>query len=242
MKKTKILGLFLVCLMCMQEVVFAAEGNTNAASKKNKKLDAQVETRRIPKGARMKVKLLDPVSTKTSTEGEMFNSMLVTDAKVDNAMILPTGTLIRGYVQEIKPAKLASIGAVLYLKFDHIVTPSGTQLPIKSALAYNRESDAQVTLDGGLRVQSGYGDALKENWQTTKNIVSKSTHWGLDKDNTAAKIVLTPIGAIGGTLGGGFYLVGDSVIDIFRKGKQVELNQDDAVEIIILKDLDVPVI
>lgn len=242
MKKTKILGLFLVCLMCMQGIVFAAEGNTNAASKKNKKLDAQVETRRIPKGARMKVKLLDPVSTKTSTEGEMFNSMLVTDAKVDNAMILPTGTLIRGYVQEIKPAKLASIGAVLYLKFDHIVTPSGTQLPIKSALAYNRESDAQVTLDGGLRVQSGYGDALKENWQTTKNIVSKSTHWGLDKDNTAAKIVLTPVGAIGGTIGGGFYLVGDSIIDIFRKGKQVELNQEDVVEIIILKDLDVPVI
>ena len=243
MKKSKILGLFLVILMSFQGVAFAGEylaaGNV---TKKNKKLDAQVETRRIPKGSRLKVKLLDPISTKTSNEGEMFNSMLVTDTSVDNAMILPSGTLIRGYVQEIKPAKLASIGAILYLKFDHIVTPTGTQLPIKSALSYNNENHAQITVDGGMRVQSGYGDALKENWDTTKNIVSKSTHWGLDKDNVAAKVILTPIGAIGGTLGGGLYLVGDSVIDIFRKGKQVILNQDDIVEIIITKDLDVPVI
>ena len=243
MKKTKILGLFLILTMCLQGVAFAGEYiAAETTSKKNKKLDAQVETRRIPKGARLKVKLMDPVSTKTSTEGEMFNSMLVTDTKVDNAMILPSGTLIRGYIQEIKPAKLASIGAILYLKFDHIVTPSGTQLPIKSALAYNKESDAQITLDGGIRMQAGYGDALKQNWKTTKKIVSKSTHWGLDKDNIAAKIILTPIGAVGGTLGGGLFLVGDSVADIFKKGKQVNLNQDDVVEIIITKDLDVPVI
>ena len=244
MRKYKILGLFLIFTMCLNCSVFASEyiaANT-ATVKKNKKLDAQVETRRIPKGSRMKVKLLDPVSTKTSSQGEMFNSMLVTDTKVDNSMILPSGTLIRGYVQEIKPAKFASIGAVLYLKFDHIVTPTGTQLPIKSALAYNKESDAQITLDGGLRMQAGYGDALKENWQTTKKIVSKSTHWGLDKDNMAAKVILTPIGAVGGTLGGSLFLVGDSFADIFKKGKQVNLNQEDIVEIIITKDLDVPVI
>ena len=33
-----------------------------------------------------------------------------------------------------------------------------------------------------------------------------------------------------------------TVADIFKKGKQVILNQDDIVEIVILKDLDVPVI
>ena len=242
MKKLKILGLFLVCIICMQSFSYAGELIAATTTKKNKKLDAQVETRRIPKGSRLKVKLLDPISTKTSSEGEMFNSMLVVDTKVDNAMILPSGTLIRGYIQEIKSAKLASIGAILYLKFDHIVTPSGTQLPIKSALSSNTENHAQITIDGGMRMQAGYGDALKENWSNTKNIVSKSTHWGLDKDNAAAKILLTPVGAIGGTLGGGLYLVGDSVIDIFRKGKQVNLNQDDVVEIIITKDLDVPVI
>ena len=242
MKKLKILGLFLVCIICMQSFSYTGELIAATTTKKNKKLDAQVETRRIPKGSRLKVKLLDPISTKTSSEGEMFNSMLVVDTKVDNAMILPSGTLIRGYIQEIKSAKLASIGAILYLKFDHIVTPSGTQLPIKSALSSNTENHAQITIDGGMRMQAGYGDALKENWSNTKNIVSKSTHWGLDKDNAAAKILLTPVGAIGGTLGGGLYLVGDSVIDIFRKGKQVNLNQDDVVEIIITKDLDVPVI
>lgn len=241
MDKIKLLGIFLLLVFGMQNFAYAGDYIAAAkTTKKNKKLDALVETRRIPKGAKLKVKLLDPVSTKTSAQGEMFNSMLVTDTTVDKAMILPAGTIIRGYVQEIKPAKLASIGAVLYLKFDHIVIPSGTQLPIKSAISYN--NDAKITLDGGIRVQSGYGDALKENWDTTKKVVSKSTHWGLDKDNVAAKVILTPVGAIGGTLGGGIYLVADSVADIFKKGKQVSLNQDDVIEIIILKDLDVPVI
>ena len=236
MNRIKLILLFLACAIIGQSVLCSP--SAFCADTKNKKLDAQVESRRIPKGTRLKVKLLDPVSTKTSTEGEMFNTMLLTDEKIDKAMILPAGTLIRGYVQEIKSAKLASIGAVLYLKFDHIVTPSGTQLPIKSAVS----SNAKVTIDGGIREQAGYGDALKENWDNTTNIVSTCTHWGLDRVNTAAKIILTPVGAVGGVIGGGFYLVGDSVIDIFRKGKQVVLNQGDVIDIIILKDLDVPVI
>ncbi len=101
MKKYLILCLVLVLAVVFQNGVNADDisGTKIAAvAKKNKKLDAQVETRRIPKGARMKVKLLDPVGTKTSQTGEMFNSMLITDKTVDNAMILPAGTLIRGYV------------------------------------------------------------------------------------------------------------------------------------------------
>ena len=241
MKKYLILGLTLILTLVFLNDVNASDIDgikLAAVTKKNKKLDAQVETRRIPKGARMKVKLLDPVGTKISQTGEMFNSILITDKTIDNAMVLPAGTLIRGYVQEIKPAKLASIGAVLYLNFDHIVIPTGTQLPVKSTLSNN----AKITIDGGIREQAGYGDALKENWNTTKKIVTKSTQWGLNQQNSVAKYTLTPIGAIGGTLGGGLYLVGDSVADIFKKGKQVLLNQDDIVEIIITQDLDVPVI
>lgn len=209
-----------------------------ATAAQNKKLDAKVETKRIPKGARLKVKLLDPVGTKNSLIGDMFNSMLIADEKVNNSMVLPEGTIIRGYVQDIKPAKLASIGAVLYLKFDHIVTPSGSQLPIKSTLS----NYAKITLDGGIREQAGYGDALQENLSTSKNIVINATQWGWTKENPVAKYTLTPVGAVGGTLGAGFYLIGDSFIDLFRKGKQVVLNQGDVVEIIIIKDLDVPVI
>lgn len=239
-----LLGLFLVCNLLLSGFAFASADYivTNANTKKNKKFNAQVETRRIPKGTRLKVKLQDAISTKSSMEGEMFSAVLLTDKNVDNAMILPSGTLIRGYVSQIKSAKLASIGAVLYLKFDHLVSPTGTQLPVSTALSYNTENVAKITVDGGLRMQAGYGDALKENWNTTKKIVSNSTSWGFEQDNVVARAVLTPVGAIGGTLGGTLFLVGDSILDIFKKGKHVFLNQGDIVEIIILKDLDVPVI
>lgn len=233
---------FILALVFGCNIVKAEDNFDNIAktdiTKKNKKLDAQIETRRIPKGARFKVKLMDPINTKDSQIGEMFNSMLISDEKIDNTMILPSGTLLRGYIQDIKPSKLLSIGAILYINFDHIVTPTGSQLPIKSAITNN----AKITVDGGIQEQSGYGEAIKENWASSVKIISRATQWGLDKDSTVTKCILTPVGAIGGTIGGGVYFIGDSIFDIFRKGKQVILNQNDIVEIIITQDLDVPII
>ncbi len=90
-------------------------------------------------------------------------------------------------------------------------------------------------------MQAGYGDALKENWQKTKQITINATNWGLSKDG-AAKYCLTPVGAIGGVFGSTGYIIGDSVADIFRKGKPVVLNKDDILQIVIMQDLDVPVL
>jgi len=236
----------IIALALMMNIFAVAIGNAAVtaevvgASKKqvkNRKMNAKVETRRVPKGTRLKLRMLDYVGTESSQEGTMFSATLVNDERVDKSMILPAGTLVRGYVQKIKPAKILSKGAVLYLKFDHIVLPSGSQLPVKAVLT----GRLRMTYDEGVYFQSGYGDALKENWSKTKEIAVNTTHWGSEKDKPA-NYFLTPVGAIGGFFGGAGYLVGDSVVDLFRKGKPVYFGKDDIVEVVIMQDLDVPVL
>ena len=57
-----------------------------------------------------------------------------------------------------------SKGPILYLDFDHVVTPNGRQLP----LSLNIVGRADMTFDGGITTTKGYADAWR---QTCKNQV-----------------------------------------------------------------------
>ncbi|MEI8128907.1 MAG: hypothetical protein WCG95_04735, partial [bacterium] len=90
----------------------------------------------------------------------------------------------------------------------------------------------------------GYGEALKKNWVKTVEITKTVTQFGVDTGEDAfvgATFITTPICAIGGAFGGGAYLVGDSVIDLFRKGEGVILNKGTTLDVILSYPIDVPV-
>lgn len=202
-----------------------------------KTFQANAVTKRIPQGTRLELQLIDPISTVDSSTGDCFSAMLITDQIVDDRMVLPQGSIIRGTVKEIYPQKRLSKGAVLYIDFDHIVTPNGRQLPLSAGIC-NRE---KLTLDGGMYENKNYGEALLINAKTAGSIVTKATKWGLAKDGTA-RYILTPVGALSGTFAGGIYLVGDSVFDLFRKGENVVLHQGTNIFVVLIKPLDIPVI
>ena len=90
------------------------------------------KTKRIPAGTILELKMLNTVDTSVSTAGSDFSAMLITDQKADDNddVILPMGSVVRGSVKAIKPARRLSKGAVLYLDFDHVVTPNGRQIPL----------------------------------------------------------------------------------------------------------------
>ena len=184
--------------------------------------------------------MLNNVSTISDQEGNAFSAMLIGDQTAETSIILPTGSIVRGTVREIIPSKRLSRGAVLYLDFDHVVTPTGRQMPLSMAL-HNR---ADLTYDGGLNVSKGYGDALKQNWKKTVEITKTCTQWGVDTGNDAfpgAVVIMAPIGAIGGFFGGGGYLIGDSVADLFKKGPEVTISKDSILDVILAQPIDVPI-
>lgn len=201
---------------------------------------ANAQTARIPAGTRMSLELLQTLDTLACQDGDSFSLMLLNDQKVDNKVILPAGSVIRGCVQKIKPSKRLSRGAVLYLDFDHVVTPTGRQIPI-SLSVYSLKT---VTYDGGIYKTLGYGQALQDNWTKTCDIVKVSTNFGRKAQNVlpGLQYVTTPVCALGGALGGFGYLMGDSVIDLFRKGDEVTLVKGSNLEVILAQPIDVPMI
>lgn len=200
---------------------------------------ADAKTRRIPEGTKLKLQLMDPINTVVGNAGDPFNAMLLEDQKAGTSVILPAGSVLRGCIGKVKPTRRLSRGAVLYLDFDHVVTPNGRQLPLSLAVC----SRADLTTDGGIYGSKGYGQALKDNWARTVEITQDATQYGIEVGDYVPGLVYvtTPVCAVGGAFGGSAYLVGDSVIDLFRKGQDVILNQGAVIEVMLLSPIDVPI-
>lgn len=220
---TIILSVFL-----LSQTVFAAPLSGNA------------KTKRIPAGTPFNLQLTNPVSTAYNTEGTEFTAIMLNDQTADADVILPMGSLVRGTIKRIEPSKRFSKGAVLYLDFDHVVTPNGRQLP----LTFSVVGRTDLAYDGGIVGSRGYAEALRENWEKTKEITSNATAWGGDvfDDVVVADQLMTAVGAVGGVIGGGAYYVYDFFADMIKKGRDVELKKGEILNVILVDPIDVPVI
>lgn len=218
----------ILSLLLLSQTILAAPFNANA------------KTKRIPAGTKFALQLMNPVSTSTDSAGAEFTAILMTDQTADSDVILPMGSLVRGTIKRVEPSKRFSKGAILYLDFDHVVTPNGRQLP----LTFSVVGRTDLTYDGGITSSKGYKDALKENWENTKDITSSATEWGGDvfDDIIVADQLMTGICAVGGAIGGGAYYVYDGIADMIRKGKDVYLRKGEVLNVILVDPVDVPVI
>lgn len=223
--KLKLLSVILALFLALQTVC-AAPFNANA------------KTKRIPAGTKFQLQLLTPLST-IRTSGEDFSAILLNDQTADSDVVLPSGSLVRGNIKNIVPAKRMSKGAILYLDFDHVVTPNGRQLPLTLSIVGRTD----MTYDGGITTTRGYSDAVKQSWGKTVDITKNSVEWGNDIVNDGpAKYVTMPLAAIGGGIGGGAFFVYDAIADMIRKGKDVNITTGEVINVILVDPIDVPVI
>lgn len=221
---------FLIILMML---VF---GTTNVFAGTFK---ANANTKRIPAGTRFQLEFLQNVDTFSGSIGDSYTAMLKNEQSNDSGVILPAGSIVRGSIGNVITAKRLSRGARLYLDFDHVVTPSGRQIPLDLAVC----SFDKIYYDGGLYKNLGYGEAIKNNYDYAVDLTKRATNYGLEVQNTqpGLQYITTPICAIGGFIGGAAYFVGDSLADIVRKGQDVKINAGDIIEVKLLNPIDVPV-
>ena len=202
-------------------------------------LKADAKTKRIPAGSMFQLEFLQPVSTFSGSEGDSFVAMLKNEQVAESSVILPAGTVVRGSISEVKTAKFFSRGAKLYLDFDHVVTPTGRQIPLEMAVAqYDK-----IYYDGGLYKNLGYGEAVQANYERAKEILTQATDYGMKAGDTAPGLqyITAPFCAIGGFFGGVGYFIGDSVADMFRKGQDVYINSGDIMNVKLVNPIDIPV-
>ena len=200
---------------------------------------ADARTKRIAAGTQLILEFLQPVSTSSCAEGDSFTAALKNELKTDNTIILPAGSLVRGSIFNVKNSQRFSRGAKLYLDFDHVVTPNGRQIPLDMAIV----SYDKIYYDGGLYKNLGYGEAVKENLDKGIDITKRSANYGLSvgDDHPGLQYITTPFCAVGGFIGGVGYLIGDSIADMFRKGKDVYINKGESMTVRLVNPIDVPV-
>jgi len=224
--------LFIIFLM----MLFTAMNMSYAGTFK-----ADAKTKRIAAGTQFQLVFLQHVATTSGTEGDSFTAAIKNEIKADNnTVILPQGSIVRGSLSTVKTSKRFSRGAMLYLDFDHVVTPNGRQIPID--LSVVRCSD-KIYYDGGLYNNLGYGEAIKENYEKGVDITKRSTNYGLSvgDDHPGLQFLTTPFCAVGGFIGGVGYWIGDSVADMFRKGKEVIIQKGEVVTVQLINPIDIPV-
>lgn len=200
---------------------------------------ADAKTKRIPAGTLLKLEFLQDVDTYANGMGDSFTAMIKNEQSSGTNVVLPAGTVVRGSVSEVKTSKRFSRGAKLYLDFDHVVTPTGRQIPLDMAVV----SYEKIYYDGGLYKNLGYGEAVQKNFGRAKEITKNSTEYGLSvgDDHPGLQFLTTPFCAIGGFFGGVGYFVGDSVADMFRKGEDVYIKAGDILTVRLVNPIDVPV-
>ena len=228
MKKTILTIFGILCLLIIASRAFAYQ------------ITADVKTKRIPMGTRLEVEMAGDITTTNVNQGDMFTAYLTRDVRTTSTMILPRGTIVRGNISNIKDKRMLSRAAILYLTFDHVVAPNGSQIPIKAGIADKFNLDDK----GGIKGGEGYGEAIKEDLAKAGNIIKKSTKWGIKSGDDwfkGGKYLVTPFSAIGGSIAGAGYFVGTSVADLFHKGKDVVISKGTVFNILLLDPVDVPV-
>lgn len=200
---------------------------------------ADARTKRIPAGTTFQLEFLQPVGTYSGSMGDSFVATIKNEQSSETGVIIPAGTVVRGSISEVKTSKRFSRGAKLYLDFDHVVTPNGRQIPLDMAVCQFEN----IYYDGGLYKNLGYGEAVKANLDKGIEIIKNTTEYGFKAGDSAPGIqyLTGPLCAFGGAIGGAGYFIGDSIADMFRKGKEVNINAGDIIVVKLINPVDIPV-
>ena len=201
---------------------------------------ADIQSQRIPAGTVIKIRMETPTNTNNSLKGDPFFATIVNDVIVNDKVLLPLGTIVRGSVADVKKRTFLSRGGEIILYFDHIVTPVGRQIPVFSRIS----NCVNLSTKGDIEAGGGYLNAVSNNLDQGVNIFTKTTAYGFKggfTNSSGAPVVLAgPICFLGGLVAGPTVFLGKSVYALVKRGDNVIINPGDRMEITLIQPLDIP--
>ncbi len=203
-------------------------------------IKANIQSQRIPIGTKIKLRMENPINSQNSGLGDSFICTIMEDIIVNDELILPAGSIIRGKVENIKKNALFCIGAQMTISLEHIVTPVGKQVPLKARLT----GINGLTNEGVIHAGGGYFNQLEKNMdhssQVFHTITGAGVEYGKSIGNGFPVVVTAPAAAVGGIFIGGGTFVTKSVMALFKKGPNVKIHPGDTFELITTENLDIP--
>jgi len=175
----------------------------------------------IPKGTVIPIQLLTKISTKTLKEGDGVYGMTVFPITINNEIIIPVGSNIRGKVTQVqRPGKMKG-KAGLALSFQTLILPSGSTIPLYASLAGS--SDAVTTAEGKLEGDSSVGEDATTIAKTT---AVPAVIGGVVNGQHSARV--------GAAAGAG---VGLATV-LLTRGKDIVLDRGSTLEIVLDRPLE----
>jgi hypothetical protein len=195
-------------------------------------IKASSASEKVPAGTMLNISFLNQMDSKTVQPGAPFMATLSQDFTSGERVLLPKGTLMRGRVQQVTRPGFFSKGGSLSLEFDHLVLPTGEQLPVSLNLS---AENANVTKAGTLYTDPGIPTKLERSVDrgvdTFKDIRDKSIKAGKDIAGGLGMLVTVPAGVVGGAVGGTAVTTGKSVVSIIGRGDSVVINPGDTLNV-----------
>jgi type IV secretion system protein VirB10 len=88
----------------------------------------------VPAGTTIPLKLTNRITTKTAKDGDGVYATTVFPITVDNKIVVPVGSYVRGKITEVQKPGRVTGKAELTLSFQTLILPSGITIPIYTSL------------------------------------------------------------------------------------------------------------
>ena len=180
----------------------------------------------VPAGEHFDGVFMAPISSETAYTGQNISLALRSDFYYNGKRIAPAGSTVSGTVIEVAKAKHGTLNGKLTLRFTHIITPTGLDIPISAVIKTDNNTG---TMLGGTK------------YDVAKNYV-KDVAVG-----AGAGAILGTIAAplSGGSVGRGAALMtavgagGGLVKSVWDKGYDVEIPVNATVELVLTQPITV---
>ena len=176
----------------------------------------------VPAGTVIPVTLTSRISTKNARDGDGIYGKTVFPITVNNKIVIPEGSFVRGKVTEIRrPGRVKGKGE-LTLNFQTLVLPNGITVPIYTSLggaggAGERKGEATVQ-----------GDSSKgEDAKTVGTTAAQGALIGVIADRGKGAVVGGGVGAAAGT-----------AAVLLTRGKDLVLEPGTTIEIVLDRPIE----
>jgi type IV secretion system protein VirB10 len=179
----------------------------------------------IPAGTHLPLVLQNSVNTKTAAAGDSLYFESTYPVVVDNRILIPVGSFVRGTLTEVKrPGRVKGRGE-LHVRFDELTLPNGYTVKLSASLS---------------AADAGQGEEVQREEGVVKGDSSKAEDLGTVATTTGAG---TGIGAIatgsrtGAGIGAGVGAAAGLAAVLLTRGKELELPRGTTVEIVFNRPL-----
>src|SRR5262245_8171237 len=176
----------------------------------------------VPVGTAIPISLTSRISTKNAQDGDGVYGKTIFPITVDNKIVIPEGSFVRGKVTAVKQAGRVKGKAELTLTFQTLVLPSGITVPMYTSLG------------------SVGGDAKRKGEATAEGDSSKGKDAGtIGKTGSTGAIIGAIGGGKGGAVAGGAAggAVGAATV-LLTRGPDLVLEPGTTIEIILDRPLE----